>query len=51
MLVSREDKPEPELYSILKHETEIETYICKMCEKEEKTLKKIWEHIVHCQEI
>lgn len=50
MLISREDKPEPELFSILKHKDEIETYMCKTCGKEEKTLRKIWEH-AHCQEI
>ncbi len=50
MLISREDKPEPELFSIMKHKDEIETYMCKMCGKEEKTLRKIWEHIP-CQEI
>jgi|GEM_PF-6172343 hypothetical protein len=50
MLISREDKPEPGLYSVLKHEDEIETYLCKMCGKEEKTLKKIWEHVDSCKE-
>jgi hypothetical protein len=44
MLISRKDKPEPKLYSILKHKGEIETYRCKVCGKDEKTLKKIWEH-------
>ena len=50
MLISREDKQESELFSILKHKNEIETYMCKTCGKEEKTLRKIWEH-VPCQEI
>jgi hypothetical protein len=49
MLANKKEKPEPELYIILKHENEIETYRCKTCGKEEKTLKQIREHIAICQ--